>query len=131
MLIVVMEDDFELRASLSEVLREEGYQVEAFSNGRVGLTWLQAPETPSPRLIVLDLMMPEVDGWEFLRFRSQTSRLMAVPVLVLSGHRRGNEKPGALERGVRFAQKPIQLDEFLRLAKELCTLAHPEGEGLK
>src|SRR5205823_6375304 len=63
--ILIVEDHADLRESLTEILEDEGYVVASAANGLDGLNYLQAH--PPPRLILLDLKMPVMDGWEFRR----------------------------------------------------------------
>ena len=80
--ILVVEDDLPTREALCRMLASMGYRAHAALNGRNGLDWLATHSTPS--LILLDLMMPEMDGFEFLReLRKQTS-YMDVPVIVVT-----------------------------------------------
>jgi signal transduction histidine kinase/CheY-like chemotaxis protein/HAMP domain-containing protein len=80
--ILVVEDDQPTRELLCLSLESMGYTAEAAVNGRSGLDWLASH--PVPRLILLDLMMPEMDGFEFLRELRKRPGLMDVPVIVVT-----------------------------------------------
>lgn len=82
-LVLVVEDDPSIRAILLMLLEGEGYEVVEAANGEQALDWLRAGGEPD--LILLDLMMPVVDGWQFLARRSALPHAQATPVLVLSG----------------------------------------------
>jgi CheY-like chemotaxis protein len=81
--ILVVENEPFLRESLATLFEESGYEVSLAEDGRVALTRLNTE--PLPDLIVLDLGMPEMDGWAFRAFQSSAPRLAAIPVLVVSG----------------------------------------------
>ena len=80
--ILVVEDDLPTREALCRSLASMGYVAHAAVNGRSGLDWLA--KHPAPSLILLDLMMPEMDGFEFLRELRQRPRSSDVPVIVVT-----------------------------------------------
>jgi CheY-like chemotaxis protein len=80
--ILVVEDDPPTRELLCQSLTSMGYTASAATNGRDGLNWLASH--PAPNLILLDLMMPEMDGFEFLRELRKRPALMSVPVIVVT-----------------------------------------------
>ena len=82
--ILVVEDEPDLRDALTWVLRQEGYAVSAAANGREALDWLRG--SSSPWLILLDLRMPLMDGFEFRVRQLQEPNLAAIPVVVLSAY---------------------------------------------
>jgi CheY-like chemotaxis protein len=84
-MIVVVDDDDDVREAVREILHGEGYQTVGASNGQEALELLQQT-TPPPDLILLDLMMPVMDGWDFLSGIDAHPRLRAVPVALMSAH---------------------------------------------
>ncbi|HTP92205.1 MAG TPA: response regulator [Xanthobacteraceae bacterium] len=80
--ILVVEDDLPTRETLCRSLASMGYTAHAAVNGRDGLAWLS--KHPRPSLILLDLMMPEMDGFEFLRELRKQSAFVNVPVIVVT-----------------------------------------------
>jgi adenylate cyclase len=80
--ILVVEDDLPTRDALCRTLASMGYAANAAINGRSGLDWLT--NHPAPNLILLDLMMPEMDGFEFLRVLRQRPAFADVPVIVVT-----------------------------------------------
>jgi CheY-like chemotaxis protein len=80
--ILVVEDDMPTREVLCRSLESMGYMAHAAVNGRSGLDWLA--NHPAPSLILLDLMMPEMDGFEFLRELRQRPAFADVPVIVVT-----------------------------------------------
>ena len=110
--ILVVEDNPELRGLLVEVLEHEGYMVEAAENGAQAL--VKANANP-PRLILLDLMMPVMDGLTFLRQRSENLLLAHIPVIVVSAaSQQGLEDARALGAEVALV-KPFDLRELFDL----------------
>jgi signal transduction histidine kinase/CheY-like chemotaxis protein/methyl-accepting chemotaxis protein len=80
--ILVVEDDLPTREALCRTLASMGYAAHPAVNGRSGLDWLT--NHPAPNLILLDLMMPEMDGFEFLRVLRQRPAFVDVPVIVVT-----------------------------------------------
>jgi CheY-like chemotaxis protein len=114
--ILVVEDDQAIREVLTEVLRFEGFDALGAANGREALNMLESHGVPS--LIVLDLMMPVMNGWEFLDHLHQKPSFAAIPVIVASA---GLARPGGEESAVDFMRKPIDLDEFIDRVKKRLT----------
>jgi PAS domain S-box-containing protein len=80
--VLIVDDDADVRAIIRHSLKGLGLEVAEAENGRAGLAWLQA--NPSPALVLLDLVMPEVDGFEFMAHLQRTAALAALPVIVLT-----------------------------------------------
>jgi two-component system, chemotaxis family, chemotaxis protein CheY len=79
--VLVVDDDLDIRSVVDELLTYEGYQVKTAGNGRDALAILKGWR---PRLIVLDLMMPIMDGWSFLAKQRLSRTLRHIPVIVMS-----------------------------------------------
>jgi CheY-like chemotaxis protein len=80
--LLVVEDDALAREGLAALLRNRGYAVRTAKNGRVALDMLAAK--PAPDLILLDMLLPELDGWHLLDWLRGTSR-GSVPVIITTG----------------------------------------------
>src|SRR5438105_492315 len=80
--LLVVDDDDVVRDEVASTLRGEGYAVIAAANGRQALDFLGSG--PVPALVVLDMMMPEQDGWNFLARRAADPSLAAIPVLLVT-----------------------------------------------
>jgi CheY-like chemotaxis protein len=80
-LIMVVEDDLDLRDTLADLLSLEGYAVVTAVDGRTALDWLRNGG-PEPHVIILDLMMPGMSGWEFRRQQLADPALAHIPVIV-------------------------------------------------
>jgi CheY-like chemotaxis protein len=84
--VLVVEDDVDIRQALVEILEDHGFQAVGESNGADALEYLRrAPDLPC--LILLDLMMPVMDGATFREAQRNDPRLASIPVVVLSAHR--------------------------------------------
>jgi CheY-like chemotaxis protein len=111
--VLVVDDDPDIRDTVAEVLSEEGYSVQLAGNGREALGILGAIQA-KPGLILLDLMMPELDGWGFMAEVEKLPALAAIPVIVFSAHSVNPEAVGALKL-CGFLRKPLRLHELLEL----------------
>lgn len=107
--ILLVEDDGDLRDAMADTLEESGYSVAAVSNGLECLEWLREAERP-PSLILLDLMMPVMDGWQFRIEQLKDPKLAGIPVVILSAMASpaGND-------GVEHLKKPVKLQPLLAL----------------
>ena len=81
--LLIVEDDDDIRTDLVEILARNGYRAAPVADGAEALAYLKTH--PPPRLILLDLMMPVMDGWEVMRALVANAALAYVPVIVLSG----------------------------------------------
>jgi CheY-like chemotaxis protein len=105
-LILVVEDDPDIRETLKQVLEFQGYQVAQASHGREAMDWLKGGGRPS--LILLDLMMPIMNGWEFLEQGKAEGQLGRVPVIVISAV--SQFTPMEKIRDYPVLRKPLDLD---------------------
>ena len=83
--ILIVDDNDEVREALGALLVNAGHQVLAAADGREALALLQRCPV-LPRLVVLDLMMPGLDGWDFRAEQIRDERLASIPIIVLSAH---------------------------------------------
>jgi CheY-like chemotaxis protein len=116
--IALVEDDTDIRETIRAFLEMEGYQVASFENGKQALDGLQQ-STVQPCLVLLDLMMPVMDGYEFLRERTQLGEtIRSVPVVVISAFSDSGEAGRSGAKG--YLKKPADLDALLRVARQYC-----------
>jgi CheY-like chemotaxis protein len=117
--ILLVEDDPYIAESLAELLLGEGYAVVSAQNGKEALDYLRSSQS-LPRLILLDLMMPVMDGYRFREAQKQDARLADIPVVAMSADRGAQLKTQGT--GVRYSlRKPLELDELLRIVSEVCS----------
>jgi CheY-like chemotaxis protein len=105
--ILVVDDDREVREALKLILEGEGYDVVSATNGLEALERLD--EGCRPCLILLDLLMPLVDGWQFLAERSKTPELAAIPVIVITAA----DEIRVSRRRTSILRKPFALEDLL------------------
>jgi CheY-like chemotaxis protein len=106
--IFVVDDDPDLRELLGELLMEEGYAARLLENGRKALDLLRSGVRPS--LILLDLMMPEMNGWQFLEAQRGSERFRDIPVVVMTASR-GFEDGAA--SSVEILYKPVAIEQLI------------------
>ena len=109
--VLVVEDDQDVRDAVGETLEDAGYRVTTAGNGALALHALQSSDG-LPNLILLDLMMPVMDGEHFLEELKREPRYDRVPVVLLTADANAGILAG--KRGVEGAlRKPVQLDDLL------------------
>jgi CheY-like chemotaxis protein len=117
--ILIVEDDADLREMMAQLLTLEGFRAETVANGREALDYLQKGDYPD--LILLDLMMPVMDGWEFRRRQSAHPEYAQVPVVILSAL---DQARAADLGGPAFLKKPLNFDLLLDLVRRHCPEPH-------
>ena len=116
-LILIVDDDPNLREFLRANLEMDGYQVREAGSAEEGLAALD--EEP-PDLILLDVMMPKVDGWEMLRLVRERHGVAAIPIVMFSGKVDEEDAEAAKERGAdAFIGKPFDPEQLLASTKQL------------
>jgi CheY-like chemotaxis protein len=115
--VLIVEDDADLREMMAQLLTLEGYHIDTAANGREALEYLNG--APRPDVILLDLMMPIMDGWEFRRRQQNDPALADVPVIVLTALDQAQARANDLN-GVDFLKKPLDFDRLLELVRRRC-----------
>jgi CheY-like chemotaxis protein len=110
--VLVVEDDADILHALVQVLEDEGHSVRTAVNGRAALDLLRAPGTHPPRVILLDLMMPVMDGWTFRAEQLRDPTLAQIPVVLLTADTGAEEKTAQLKIAVSL-RKPVELPRLL------------------
>lgn len=120
--VMVIEDDADIRQGIEDALLFEGYRVRSAANGREALEMLKnAPKPWRPCFILLDLMMPVMNGWEFLLLAKADPELADIPVMVCSAIADRATYPGVVD----YLKKPINLDELLAAVARHCDRENP------
>jgi DNA-binding response OmpR family regulator len=120
--ILVVEDDEDIRKQVTQALKFEGYEVLTAPNGKRALELLlQLPAEELPGCMILDLMMPEMDGKTLIETMNENYRERFSEIKILIATAKGSPVnpdliPGAVER----IQKPFDLDELYRVVEEHC-----------
>ena len=108
--ILIVDDDAGALSALADILSIEGYAVQTVSNGREAFDLLR--DSRPPALIILDMLMPVMDGWQFLAEMKSDSKFANTPVVVVSG------LDTQIDADAVF-QKPINLESLLRTVTDL------------
>jgi CheY-like chemotaxis protein len=109
--VLIIEDEHATRDALIELLGKHGREIVTAGNGEEALERLSNVRRPC--LIVLDLMMPCIDGWEFLRRQSKDPSIAHIPTIVLSG--------STLPAGAKHQlAKPVDVDRLVALVNQYC-----------
>lgn len=123
-LVLIVDDDHGIRESLSMILDNEGLTPMAARHGKEALDWLRG-EHRRPDLIILDLMMPVMNGWDFRTAQLSDPQLAAIPTIVLTAdsEAEAQAKGLAANKGLR---KPVELDALLDAVERLIPPWHSE-----
>lgn len=114
--VLVIDDDLPIRGMLAAALRQHGFQVLLAGDGAEGQ---RALTIHHPDIILLDLAMPDVNGWDFLQRLQETGHIGKVPIIVVSAHVRV-EPQALLQMGVAaILPKPFNLPELIQLIEHL------------
>ena len=116
--VFIVEDDVDTREMLAKFLELEGYHVEVAANGQQALERLG--QGVSASVILLDLMMPVMDGWEFRRRQVEDARLKGIPTIVVSAA--GRDRMAQISADA-YLSKPVDMDELLHRVGEFCASA--------
>jgi len=113
--VLVVEDDADIRESLVEILMEEGYVARGFANGAEALAFLRSGGAAS--VILLDLMMPVMDGREFRLELEKDATFSSIPVILLTADNNPRRKAATLG-AVGGLGKPVRLDDLLSTVEQ-------------
>lgn len=114
--ILVIEDDQYIRESIEMILESEGYHFISADNGKVALEKL-CTMSELPSLILLDLMMPVMDGFQFRKELEKDSHLNKIPVVVMSADGQINNKQKQVDC-VHYLKKPLELDDVVNSVQQ-------------
>jgi len=115
--ILVVEDDPDLRDTLTEVLEAAGYSVVGARDGLEALSELRS-KARRPDLILLDLQMPNMNGIEFRTVQMQAPDIADIPVAILTADARGGEQAASL-KSAGFLRKPLKLPQLLSMIPDV------------
>lgn len=120
--VLIVEDDTDLRETLSQILTDEGYRVWSAEHGRAALECLR--DGSKTCLILLDLTMPVMNGWQFRAEQREDPDLAQIPVVVISAG--ANLADQVIPLGIQdYIRKPIQLGQLLATVGRYC--GEPDG----
>ncbi len=116
--VLVVEDDRDIREIVMETLADEGYRTVAAANGREALEHLRSG-APLPNVILLDIMMPVMDGRTFRAHQLGDPAIAAIPVVVMTAD--ADVATIAVElHAALHLKKPVSLEQLFAVAKQFC-----------
>jgi CheY-like chemotaxis protein len=118
----VIEDNLVEREGLAAVLRKEGYSTVLATNGKEALELLQVGAKPD--VMLLDMMMPEMDGWQFLKLLPEHPTLLTIPIVIVTGLKIANLEWAHALGAVAVIRKPIDVEQLKHTLAHLLT---PDG----
>ncbi|GAA1922144.1 HAMP domain-containing protein [Streptomyces durmitorensis] len=123
--VLIVDDDIRNVFALTHVLSRVGMPVLYAENGREGIETLE--RNPDTDLILMDIMMPEMDGYETITAIRRTPRWTGLPIIALTAKAMPGDREKAIEQGASdYVPKPVDVDQLLSVA---CALLAPEGDG--
>ena len=125
-LVVVIDDDEDVRDALMDALTDADFKPLGASNGANALDRLRALDA-RPCLILLDVMMPEMDGWEFRAAQRRDPALAEIPVVVLTAHADARQAAASMQ-AAGFLRKPVSRESLLATVGRFC---QPRGDDLR
>jgi CheY-like chemotaxis protein len=118
--VLVVDDDGDIRDALCLVLEHNGYRALSAANGQEALSRLRSDGEVD--LILLDMMMPVMDGWGFRMSQPEGPAFVKIPVVVLTGDGRASSKAAAIG-AVGYLKKPLDLGDLLAVVARHCSRA--------
>ena len=112
--ILIIDDDLDICNAISLVLERDGFSVAKAANGKDGLALL-AQLDPKPCLVLLDLWMPEMNGWDFYEHMRCDPELRSIPVIVMTAY--GKREQSSL----KWLRKPIDMETLLEAVHSSCS----------
>ena len=109
--VCIIEDEPDIRETLREILETEGFNVRVAANGQEALNLLKQ-DGLRPGVILLDLMMPVMNGWEFIEAAKKDPTLSSIPILIMSAASLTNP---IVETAEGFIRKPVEIEHLLKL----------------
>lgn len=117
-LVMIVEDDLDLRESIAEVLEDNEYRPLGVSNGKEAIERLRS-EPDKPCVILLDIMMPVMDGRQFRALQREDPELGTIPVVVMTAQVDHEEARRSLAADA-FLKKPVRIDALLDAVAQFC-----------
>jgi len=112
--VLVVDDDIEILKALRDVLEDEGYEVMDATDGAEALPLLKS--SPPPDVMLLDLMMPEMDGWTLLQHMRNDADVAKIPVVIMTAAGRTTRE--AIGSSANLLTKPLDLGVLLRALQD-------------
>jgi CheY-like chemotaxis protein len=128
--ILLVDDDADLRESLAEALEEAGYTVDRAGNGQEALQVLRAREgSEQPSVILLDLLMPVMNGWQFCQLKSRDQAVAGIPVIAMSAAVSKDPRSPYYIQVDDFLAKPVEFADLVNKLETLVARRTPASVG--
>ena len=125
--MLLVDDEPGLREAVSDYLQESGFSVQVASNAREGWDWMQQN---TPDLVISDVMMPQVDGYQFLKQLREDPRFQTVPVIFLTANGMTGDLIQGYQAGVdAYLPKPFDPDELVAIVENLLSRRLTKATG--
>ena len=109
--ILIVEDDEDILSDLNELLTGEGYNVLCAENGQIAFNLLHSLKV-LPSVVLLDIMMPVMDGWQFRILQTQEPKFARIPIVVMTADGQAPQKAAKMN-APGYVQKPIDVEKLL------------------
>jgi len=116
--ILIVDDDQITREGLGAILERSGFGVAQASHGSEALSYLYC--NPAPSLILLDMMMPRMDGWNFLEHFRMNAAWEEIPIIIMTGMRIASDEWAESLGAAGLLKKPFDESELIKPVRELC-----------
>jgi DNA-binding response OmpR family regulator len=127
--ILIVDDEEDILHFLELVLREKGYEVATATGGHEALTKAQVDR---PDLVLLDIMMPQMDGWEVLKLLRVDEGTSRIPVAMLSARTEAKDRVQGLQEGaIDYICKPFSLQELLGKIETIFSQVEDRGRAAR
>jgi CheY-like chemotaxis protein len=124
MKVLVVDDDYAVLDAIKEILDDEGYEVSIAANGLEALKELS--RGPRPCVILLDLMMPVMNGWEFREKQLEDKDLAAIPTVIVTAHNKPEVSAAEL-KAASSIRKPVAPGVLLETIGRYCATSPPSS----
>jgi CheY-like chemotaxis protein len=127
-LVMIVDDDPDALEALHHVFSQFGYETLLAVNGKDALQRLRSSRARLPRLVVLDLWMPEMDGWQFRAAQQADPMLRSIPVVVVTADMTAATTAKSMGTAA-FVSKPLDLGKLMKVVRELCDAPKADAVG--
>ncbi len=116
--LLVVDDEDDIREALASIIRQEGYAVDEAADGRAALEYMRSSRT-KPCVVLLDLMMPVMNGWDLVGDMSQDEGLRSIPVVLITADARGASSDPRTS-SLPLMSKPLDLRRLMDVVERYC-----------
>ena len=119
--MLIVEDDADIREQLQIIIEDEGYTVHVCANGLEALEYLKSMNVDAyPRCILMDLMMPKMNGEELYQALQKDQGLKTIPVILATARGEREKAPDSFPPGIERINKPMDIDDLIKVLERHC-----------